>query len=192
MKDILEFLSQPIITSLLTLTMGSYLLTWLTERRSKKDKIREKALQLFEEVGSDFNAILSMSYGHIRNSNFKIHKDSPLDVKRAELFTKRFSVRIKSKAFLGSDEFWQRHEQLTFEIDRLVRLMMSLSDDDDPAEVIKTIREHQERLAKKWPFEERPEHSPYPPPSNELVIWVDMIWDRAVWLLGENLDQVLR
>src|SRR2546423_1859780 len=187
MEYVLTLLSKPIILTLLTLTIGSYLFTRLTERRAKKDKIREKSLQLLEEVGNDLNSIISVIYGHIRNSNFEIDKASPANEKRAGMFTKRFTVRIKSQAFLQSDEFWQRYDQLTFEIDKIVRLMMSLSENYDLAEVIKRIKEHQERFAKVWPFEERSIHSQYVPPSNELVVWTNMVWDRAVWLLSNNL-----
>jgi hypothetical protein len=192
MEQLLTFLSKPIIITLLTLTIGSYLFTRLTERRAKKDKIREKSLQLIEDVGSSLNSVLSLIHGHIRNSNFEIQKTSPINEKRADLFTKRFSVRIRSKAFLQSDEFWQKYEQLTFEIDRIVRLMMALSENYDLEEVIKRIKDNQERFSQSWPFEERSRHSQYPPPSNELVIWADMIWDRSIWLLSQNINVILR
>jgi len=192
MDHVLTLLSKPIVLTVMTLTIGSYLFARLTERRSKRDKIREKALQLLEDVGNDLNSVISLMYGHIRNSNFEIQKDSPVYEKRGGLFTKRFSVKIRSRAFLQSEEFWQRFEQLMFEIDKIVRFMGSLSETYDLADVIKRIKEHQERFAKEWPFEERSVRSEYPPPSNELVKWADMVWDRSVWLLSKNLASILR
>ena len=192
MEQVLTLLSKPIVLTLLTLTIGSYLFARLTERRSKREKIREKALQLLDDVGNDLNSVISLMYGHIRNGDFQIQESSPVNDRRAGLFTKRFSVRIKSKVFLRSDEVWRRYEQLTFEIDKIVRFMCSLSKDYDVPDVIKTIKEHQARFAKDWPFEERATHSKYTPPSDELVIWTDMVWDRSVWLLGENLNTILR
>jgi hypothetical protein len=192
MDHFLTLLSKPIVLTEVTLTIGSYLFNRLTELRSKRDKIRENALQLLEEVGNDLNSIISLMYGHIRTSNFDIRKDSLVHEKRGGLFTKRFSVRIRSRVFLQSEEFWQRYEQLTFEIDRIVRLMGSLSETYDVADVIKRIEEHRNGFAKDWPFEERSTTSKYPPPSNELVKWTDMVWDRAVWWLSENLNIILR
>lgn len=192
MDQILTFLSRPIVLTLLTLTIGSYLFTRLTERRAKRDKIREKALQLLEEVGNDLNSVISLIYGRVRNSDFEITKDSLIYEKRGGLFTKRFSVRIKSRVFLESEEFWQRYEQLMFEIDRIVRFIGSLSGNYDLADVVTRIKEHRESFAKVWPFAERSTHSKYSPPSDELVVWVDMVWDRSVWLLSMNLNVVLR
>ena len=131
-------------------------------------------------------------YGHIRNSNFELQNDSPVNEKRAGLFTKRFSVRIKSKVFLPSDEFWQRYDQLTFEVDKIVRLMGSLSEDYNVEETVKRIKEQQERFAQSWPCEERATHSKYPPPSNELVVWADMVWDRSNWLISTSLNSLFR
>ena len=45
MDRLLTFLSQPIIVTLLSLLIGSYLFTLLAERRAKREKIREKANQ---------------------------------------------------------------------------------------------------------------------------------------------------
>jgi hypothetical protein len=95
-------------------------------------------------------------------------------------------------AFLQSDEFWRKYDRLTFEVDKIVRLMMSLSENYNLEEVLKRIKKHREQFAKDWPFKERSTHSQYPPPSNELVIWTDMIWDRSVWLLSKNLESTLR
>jgi len=189
---LLVFLSRPVVLSALTLAFGSYLLTRFTERRAKRDKIREKALQLLEDVGNELNSVISIIYGHIRTSQFEIQKDSPVNEKRSGLFIKRFSVRIRSQVFLESDEFWQRYDQLTFEIDKIVRLMGTLSANYDLAEVAERIKQHQMRFAASWPFDERSTHSKYPPPSDELVIWADMVWDRSVSLLTSNLNSVVR
>jgi hypothetical protein len=193
MDSILTLLSKPIVLTLITLAIGSYLFTKLTERRSKKEKIREKAVQLLEDVGNDLNAVISLMYGHIRNSNFQIDKDSAVYEKRGDLFTKRFSVKIRSKVFLQSDEFWQRYDQLTFEIDKIVRFMVSIPKQSERENQIKTIKDRQKQIAKAWQCEERVTHSDYGDPlANELVIWADMVWDRSNWLISTNLNTVFR
>jgi len=85
MDQILTVLSKPIIITLLTLTIGSYLFTRLTERRAKRDKIRERVLQLFEDVGNDLNSVLSLVFRHIRNRNLEITKEAPVYQKRGDL-----------------------------------------------------------------------------------------------------------
>ncbi len=193
MEYVLNFLSKPIVLTLISLTIGSYLFTRLTEIRSKKEKIREKSLQLLEEVGTDVNSVISSIYGHIRDGNFQIQRKSPLDQKRGDLFRKRFSVRIRSEVFLNSDEFWQRYEDLTFELDSLVRFMMSLSKEYELESVVNQIKAKQEQFAISWPDQkERSLNPKYPPPSGELKIWADMIWDRANSLIVTNLNKIFR
>ena len=102
MDKLLTFLSQPIIVTLLSLLIGSYLFTLLAERR---EKIRDKAIQLIEEVGSDLNAVFSRTIGRIKLGDFNVERDSPLTEKKGLLFTKRFSVRIRSESYLKNKDF---------------------------------------------------------------------------------------
>jgi|GEM_PF-2639569 len=191
MDSILTVLSKPIIITALTLTIGSYLFARLTELRSKREKIREKSLQLLEDVGSDINAVISLMYGHIRRGDFGMDVTSPLNEKRAALFTRRFSVRIRSKGFLQTDDFWERYDQLIFEIDRIARLMMSLSHEYVTDDVVNQIEANKKRFAREWPFEDRIEHSQYEHRlSTELVRWADMVWDRANSLITTYLQKL--
>jgi len=192
MNEFFSLLNKPIFITLVTLLVGGYLFSWLTERRAKKDKIREKAIQFLEEVGNDLNSILSLTYGRIRTGNFEIAKDSPIEEKRSGLFTKRFNVRIRSKAYLGSDEFWQEYERLTFEIDRIIRLIGSLSKGYDLTKVKMKIKAKKKRFEEDWPFEGKPFTSKYEPPSNELEEWNHMIWIRAVGLVSSTLQAILK
>jgi hypothetical protein len=194
MDKLLTFLSQPIIITLLSLLIGSYLFTLLAERRSKREKIREKAIQLIEEVGNDLNAVFSRVIARIRFSNFNIEKDSPLTEKQGLLFTKRFSVKIRSESYLKNKDFYKKYDYLVFEIDKIVTVMKSITDMEDVQEIIREIREHQQKLFHEWTIDEER----YQPKSNasslsdELKVWHRMIWDRAVWLLSTNLKAELR
>lgn len=192
MDAIITLLNKPIVLTLVTLTVGSYLFTRLTERRSKREKIREKALQLLEEVGNDLNAVMSLMYAHIRTNSFHIADDSLVNKNRAALFAKRFSVKIKSKAFLQSDEFWKGYEDLTFEIDKTVKFMKALSSDYDLNDALSTLAENQKQFADAWPREEQEKHSDRESLASELVIWTNMVWDRANSLISEHLNKVFR
>ena len=193
METILTFLSKPIIVTAITLTVGSYLFARLTEARSKREKIREQSLQLLEEVGSEINAVISLMYGHIRRGSFGMDVTSPLNEKRGALFTKRFSVKIRSKVFLKTDDFWQRYDRLTFEIDRIVRLMMTLSNEYVADDVVDQIEANKKRFAEEWPCHDRSSSSQYEHRlSTELVKWADMVWDRANSLMTEHLEKLFR
>jgi Asp-tRNA(Asn)/Glu-tRNA(Gln) amidotransferase A subunit family amidase len=184
-------LNEPIIITLLTLSVGGLLFNGLTAHRARKEKIREKAIELLEEVGRDLNSAISLIFGRIRNNSFVIENDSPFEEKRRELFTKRFTVRIRSKTYLKSDEFWQKYERLMFELDRIIRLIKSLSKDYDLVKLVSEIQEKKKRLEQDWPIGESAFNSNYDPPSNELEEWTHMVFNRAVWLLTVNLKIVL-
>src|SRR2546423_7190611 len=141
MNEVFAILNQPLVLTILTLVTGSYLFSRLSERRAKKDKIREKAIQFLEEVGTDINSVLSSIYGRIRTQNFEIKPDSFIDEKRKALFNKRFSVRIRSSVYLKSEEFWKEYEQITFEIDKIVLFMGKLSGDYRLDSVVTEIQE---------------------------------------------------
>lgn len=194
MDKLLTFLSQPIIVTLLSLLIGSYLFTLLAERRAKREKIREKAIQLIEEVGNDLNAVFSRTIARIRLGNFNFEGDSPLTEKQGLLFTKRFSVRIRSESYLKNKDFYQKYDYLIFEINKIITVMKSITEVEDVQEIIREIREHQQRLFHEWIIDgERYESkSNAASLSDELKVWHRMIWDRAVWLLSKNLKAELR
>lgn len=190
MSEFPMMLNQPFVTTLLTLIVGGYLFGRITERRARKDKIREQAIEFLEEAGNDMNWVLSRLYGRIRTKSFGM--DATIDEKRRELFTKRFSVRIKSKAYLKSDEFWEKYESLTFEIDRIVRFIGSHSTADESEKLLAEIQRHQQRVVTDWPLTGEMLDSKRDPPWNELENWVMMVWNRAVLLLTRNLEAVMR
>ena len=194
MDKLLTFLSQPIIITLLSLVIGSYLFTLLAERRAKREKIREKAIQLIEEVGNDLNAVFSRIIGRIRLGDFNIERDSPLTEKTGLLFTKRFGVRIKSESYLKNKDFWRKYDYLVFEINNIITVMKSITEVEDAQEIIRKIREHQQRLFREWSIDEEKYKSTSNASSlsDELEVWHRMIWDRAVWLLSTNLKAELR
>ena len=82
MDKLLTFLSRPIIVTFFSLLIGSYFFTLLSERRAKREKIREKSIQLIEEVGNDLNAVFSRIIGHIRLGDFNIEANSSLIEKK--------------------------------------------------------------------------------------------------------------
>ena len=81
MTSIIEFLNQPIVVTLITLFVGSYLLNVIADRRSRKDKLRDKAVEFLTETGNDMNSAISIMYGHLEGH------DSESDSKLVEART---------------------------------------------------------------------------------------------------------
>ena len=72
--------------------------------------------------------------------------------------------------------------------------MKSITELEDSQEIIKEIREHQQRIFREWSIDEEryKSISNASTLSDELEVWHRMIWDRAVWLLSTNLKEELR
>ncbi|NIM93754.1 MAG: hypothetical protein GTO18_08595 [Anaerolineales bacterium] len=115
MTSIIEFLNQPIVIALITLSVGSFLLDVIADRRSRKNKLRDEAIEFLTETGNDLNSVISTMYGHLEGHN------SESDLKLVESFTrlyaKRMSVQIKSQAYLKSEEFHQHYGRLLSELE---------------------------------------------------------------------------
>lgn len=149
MDFILSILDRPFFLTFLTLIIGGYLFSLLTERRAKRDQKREKALHFLDEMEKDLNQTLSLTFGRIRTRNYEISSNSRINRQRAALFEKRFGVRIKSKAFLDSETFWQKYEILTFELDKIILFIGSLGLNYNLDETTAKVSSYQKRLTEK-------------------------------------------
>lgn len=168
MDALVTFLNQPIVLTVLTLAVGGYLFNALSNRRARRDKIREKAIEFLEEAGSDLNQILSRLFGVIRREELPLPKDILPFQKSGELYTKRFSVRIKSKAYLNSDTFWRKYDTLVFELRRIVVFLATHSHSDDREQLIGEIEACRVRLAETWTLKDEPLFDELDPPFQEL------------------------
>jgi hypothetical protein len=189
---LVTFLNQPIVLTVLTLAVGGYLFNTLSNRRARRDKVREEAIKFLEEAGSDLNQILSRLFGAIRREELPIPKDTLPFQKSGELYTKRFSVRVKSRAYLNSDTFWRKYETLIFEFREILVFLATHSHSDDREQLTGKIEARRARLAEIWPLKDEPLFDELDPPFQELSWWAQMIWNRAVRLLSSSLEAVLK
>lgn len=194
MTSIIEFLNQPIVVTLITLFVGSYLLNVIADRRSRKDKLRDKAIEFLTETGNDMNSAISIMYGHLEGH------DSESDLKLVEartirsitrLFAKRMSVQIRSQAYLDSDEFHQHYDQLLGELEGVAVILTGEQEQDSSKEIVSQIQERRNRLGKAWPIENETQQAPATEPAGELMLWIDLIRHRTTQLLSENLRSVI-
>jgi len=192
MDTVFALLNQPIVLALLSLTIGGYLLSLLSDRRARKDKIREKAIELLTEVGDNINAVTARLFGILRSKKVQLQKGSDLDEKIGRLFIRRMSVQVRSKAYLNSEEFYRRYEYLVWQLRRVRDSLVTLSGEYDLEQETAKIQAQKKRLLDFWPLEDELQATEGEPPFSELLSLTQMIVNRAVWLLSSNLKSVLK
>ena len=74
MNAIIEFINQPFFVSLLTITVGSYLLNLITDRRSRNDKLREKSIDFITNAGNNINNFYPRIYEQLRRGKVEISR----------------------------------------------------------------------------------------------------------------------
>jgi hypothetical protein len=189
MTLIIDFLNQPIVAGLLTLVVGSYLLNLIADRRSRKNKLRDQAIEFLTEMGDDINSVSSLIYGRLKGHN------SVSDMELVEAFTKlysnRMSVEIGSKAYLNSEELPQSYDRLIRELEGVALYMTGDREQASPQQIISQIQERRNLLGKAWPIEKEMQQKPANEPGDELMLWMDMILHRTTHLLSNNLRSVI-
>ena len=140
MNPIISFLNKPIVLTFLSLVVGGFLLSLITDRRARRDKIRDKAIELLTEIGNDINSVTGWIYAYLRSKNVRIARNSDLSQAMGNLFVKRMSVRIRSQAHLNSEAFYQKYDTLVWELRRIVDHTIALSNEYDLEEVVKNIQ----------------------------------------------------
>lgn len=189
MTSIIEFLNQPIVLTLITLSVGSYLLDVIADRRSRKNKLREEAIKFLTETGNDINSVVSTMYGHLEGHNSE--RDLKLVERLTRLFAKRMSVQIGSQAYLNSDEFHQHYDRLLEELEGVAFYLAREQEQDSSEQIISQIQERRNRLGKAWPIENETQQAPAIEPADELMLWMHMILHRTTHLLSNNLRSVI-
>jgi hypothetical protein len=190
MDAVLAFLNQPIVLTLVTLTLGSYLLSLVTDRRSRKDKLKDHAIDFLTEAGKSFNEVLPHIYRHLRTGHIAV--DPAVDDALRNLFAKSMSIRIGSQAYLKSNDFHTRYSALVNELTAVVSCIAESAGGDVSQGAITMVREKRRGLAGRWPL---PDESPSPDTGqllDELVSWMDMIINRTTELLTSHLESAMR
>ena len=190
MESAFEILNQPIMITLVTLLIGSYAISLIMERRARRNKLRDQAVEFITEAGNRFNHFFPHLYGRLRTGS--LEWDQTLNDEINELFSKRMWIQIGAQAYLKSETFHTRYFQLLDEILGVVQSYGALVSDGDSGELSENIRECRIRLVRFWPLENEVLSSSSEGSSGELIVWLDAIMHRITALLVENLDSVLR
>lgn len=185
----IDFLNQPIVAGLLTLVVGSYLLNLIADRRSRKNKLRDQAIEFLTEMGDDLTLVISSIYARLKGHN------SVSDLELVEAFTKlyanRMRVQVGSRAYLKSEEFPQSYDKLIRELEGVALYLIGEQEQASSEQIISQIQERRNRLGKTWLIENETLQKPAYELGDELMLWVDMILHRTTHLLSNNLKSVI-
>lgn len=190
MESAFEFLNQPIVITLITLVIGSFTISLITERRSRRNKLRDKAVEFITEAGNTFNNFFPHLYGRLRSG--RIEWDQDLDDELKELFSKRMWIQIGSQAYLKSETFHLQYFQLLDEVMSFVPCFVEITSSGETEHLSQSVREHRDRLISSWPLDDEVLAYSEQGAKSELILWLDVIMHRVTALLVESLDSVLR
>ena len=189
MDPILDFLNQPIILTLVTLIVGSYLLDLVAERRSRRDRSKDQAIEFINDVADHTNAFVVAVFDKLRPNNLVV--DDHLRNAIRDLFSGRMSIEIRSKAYLKSEDFHTQYFIMMGEFADVMETLVWVDQGVPDEEIIPRIQAKCYGLVQSWPLAgERTA-----PDSEELVqhliLWMEMINHRVTDLLTRHLKKVM-
>ena len=186
--ELLDLLNSKIFNTAITLAIGGLLFSWISNKRARKDKLREKRIEFLEEVGNNFNSAVAQNFYRIRNQMPYSDKDQFTNV-WAELFKKRFLIRLKSESYLKNKSFAYKYDFLIWEIRDITHFVGHTTYKPLTEEKIQEIQDRIERLQEEWPIKEmpHPKEKKVGPGYQKLLEWNSMVYKRALKLLIKNL-----
>lgn len=187
------FIEKLMFSNLLMVFVGGYWFKKISDNRTRNEKVREKMIDFIEEAGSDINLVLSLIFNHLRRNSIEVRNDSELFEMSGELFTKRFLVRVRSKAYLKKDHFWKQYDHIAWELHEIVCFMEKITSHHyQTDEIVTLIDANISWLKKDYPFHnDRKSSNSFDSPVKELFVWTLMVWDRADHLITTHLENAL-
>jgi hypothetical protein len=192
MNSLFDILNSPLVLTLLSLTIGGFLLGLLSDRRARKDKIRDKSIELLTEIGENINEVSSLLYGSIRREETLSQPHRTLNEKVGILISQRMGIQVRSEAYLESKDFYKKYEFLIWELYFIRNALESLSKEHDFNQVTSKVQKRINFLHETWPLEDESLNEDHKPPYRELFLWTQMIVNRAANLLSSNLKSALK
>lgn len=190
MNAILDFLNQPIVLTLVTLIVGSYLLSIVAERRSRNDRLKDKAIEFLTDAANTINAFVPLIYRQLRTG--KLAVDQAIEDGMTDLFTKRLGIHVGSQAFLKNEQFAFKYFKLLDELASVVVLLTELEQGSDAEEIVKKVRVNRKRILEEWPLANESFSPETGQPADELILLMDVILHRITDLFSKNLKEVMR
>lgn len=189
MDAVLDFLNQPIVLTLVTLTVGSYLLNLVAERRSRRDRLKDQAIEFLTDAGDHINAFVVTIFEKLRTNRIVVDQSIMDAIK--ELFVRRMSIEVGSRAYLKSELFHQQYFSLLDQYADVMASMAEIENGSSKVEMLPKIRQKQIKFSRSWPLEGEKTTPDSDELVDELIRWMEMISRRVTDLLTKNLNRVI-
>lgn len=205
LPDYLSILNEPIVSTILGLLVGGLLFGILSDRRARKAKRLERAIEFIDEIGVDLNSVLTPMFRYIRTDRGEGSDDSEqlrkqqasllasLQRKVPQLYEKRLSIEVQVEAFLPrrSQSFPIRYHDLVRQLEFILRVLEEIAARKEIAGYVERIQNHKRLFAEKWPFADSATGRNLQQPFRELDEWVEMVWVRSRYLFFSTLRELL-
>jgi hypothetical protein len=191
----LNFLDRPFVTALLTLVLGGFALKFILQKRAERQSAIEKAVELLDDLSGELSVLFSRLFRCV-------YRCSPEEFARycaeiaersSTLLRKRFSVNVKSKAYLGGGESLSRsYEDLLQELLRIREFIFNWPDGELRDISLKQWNEIKKRIEVNWRLEPNWEENLYllirDPPYPYLYQWLSATWERSAKVMSRSLE----
>lgn len=179
-------INKPIVVSIISVTLGGLCYSYISFRRDKRQKKSDKAIEFINETAKLINTPLSGIFGQIRYNCFMENKELLKDV--SVLFTNRFNVKLKSKAYLNSDNFHKKYEEIMWEISNLTTIITESNKNSE--KLLLEIGEKKIELEKLWNITTNYSKSN---PNSDLLLknlldYTHLIYTHSLKLMATQLD----
>ena len=190
MDTVFEFLNQPIVLTIVSLVVGSYLLNLVAERRSRRDKLKDQAIGFINDVADHSNAFIVAVFGKLRPN--RIELDETLDEAIRDRYRGRISIEIGSRAFLKSENFSKQYFHLVDEFGDVMGTFLRVDQGASHEEMIARVQKKYTNLEKSWPLVGEMTTEDPKALVDHMIIWMEMLSHRVTDLLTRYLDKVMR
>ncbi len=190
MDAIFEFLNQPIILTLVSLMIGSYLLSLVAERRSRRDRMKDQAIEFINDVAEHTNTFVVAVFEKLRTNRIVV--DGSLEDAIRDLYSRRTSIEISSKAYLKSEKFYKEYFILMDGFGDVMGTFMRVDQGYPEDELIASVHQKCSQLEQTWPLPEERTTPDSDTLVDYLILWMDMINHRVTDLLTRYLEKVMR
>jgi hypothetical protein len=190
MEKVFEFLNQPIVLTIVSLVIGSYLLNLIAERRSRRDTLKDQAIEFINDVAEHTNAFVVAIFGKLRPN--RIELDETLRKAISDLYSGRMSIEIGSRAYLKSEDFYQQYFHLLDEFGEVMGTFMRVDQGAPHEEMITRVQTKYTKLEKSWPLAGEIHTEDPEALVDHLIIWMEMLSHRVTDLLTRHLNKVMR
>jgi len=176
-------LRHPVFVALVSIVVGTGLFDFISYRRSRRDAMRQQAIEFIDQISAALNAALSSLY-RVNGDRFLLQTREAgvadpvsVDSRVHDLFKLRIPMQVKSIVYLGGGDFAVTYTDLVRELESILKALR----DDKPKKTLEDrlleVEDNASRMLKKaldivtrnsYPsFHHVRDHKPKPRPTRE-------------------------